>query len=71
MVHSSLSNIGITFVIFKLLGEIPDKNDKLFLHGIGLLSAVWNNFRNLLGMLEGPADYYFLVLLLLITLGHC
>ena len=59
MERSSLLNIGIIFVISKLVENVQDENDKLFPHELGLLSAVWNNFRNLLGMLEGPADLLF------------
>ena len=32
-------NIGITVEIFKLLGKVPDENDKLVINNIGLLSA--------------------------------
>ena len=61
MVRSSFLNIGIiTFAIFKLLGKVPDENVKLAINDIGLLSAVWNNFRNLLGILEGSVDLLFL-----------
>ena len=60
MVQSSFLNIGITFAIFKLLGKVQDVSDKLATNDIGLLSAVWNNFRNLLGILEGPVDLLFL-----------
>ena len=59
MVLSSFLNIGITFAIFKLLGKVLDENDKLAINDIGLPSAVWNNFRNLLGILEGPVDLLF------------
>ena len=40
MVRWSFLNIGITFAIFKLLGKVPDENDKLAINDIGLLSAV-------------------------------
>ena len=56
MVQSSFLNIGITFAIFKLLGKVPDENDKLAINDIGLPSVIWNDFRNLLGILEGPVD---------------
>ena len=59
MVWLSFLNIGITFAIFKLLRKVPDENDKLAMNDIGLLSAVWKNFRNLLGILEGPVDLLF------------
>ena len=29
------------------------------INDVGLLSAVWNNYRNLLGILEGPVDVLF------------
>ena len=59
MVQSSFLNIRSTLAIFKLLGKGPDENDKLTINDIGLLSAVWNNFRNLLEILEGPVDLLF------------
>ena len=59
MMGSSFLNIGITFAIFKLSGKVPDENDRLAINDIGLLSAVCNNFRNLLGILEGPVDLLF------------
>ena len=40
MVRSSFLNMGIIFAIFKLLGKVPDENDKLAVNDIGLLSAV-------------------------------
>ena len=52
-------NIGITVEIFKLLGKVPDENDKLVINNIGLLSAGWKKFSNLLGMLEGSVDLLF------------
>ena len=52
-------NIGITVEIFKLLGKVPDENDKLVIDNIGLLNADWKNFSNLLGMLEGSVDLLF------------
>ena len=58
-----LKYIMIAFVVFKLLGKIPDENHKLVINDIDLISAVWNNFTNLLGILGGPVIYYFLVLL--------
>ena len=41
------------------LGTVPDKNGKLIVKYVGLLSAVSNNFRNLLGMLEGSLDLLY------------
>ena len=40
MERSSLLNIGIIFVISKLVENVQDENDKLFPHELGLLSAV-------------------------------
>ena len=57
MVQSYFLNIGITFPIFILLGKVPDEIEKLLINDTGLLSPVWNNFRNLLGILEGSADF--------------
>ena len=51
--------IGIIFAIFKFAGKIPVENDKLAISNIGLLRGVWNNFRNLIGILEGPVDLSF------------
>ena len=34
MVRSSFLNIGITFAILKLLGKVPDENDKLVINDI-------------------------------------
>ena len=48
MVRSSFLNVGIIFAILKLLGKLPDKNDKFVISDSGLLKAVWNNFKNLL-----------------------
>ena len=59
MVRLSFLKIGVTFANFKLLRKVPDENDKLAMNDIGLLSAVWKNFRNLLGILEGPVDLLF------------
>ena len=56
MVRSSYLNIEITVAVFKLLGKFSDEDDKLSINDIGLLSAVWNKFRNLQGILEGPVD---------------
>ena len=70
-----LINIGITFAIFKLIGKVPEENDKLVINDTGLLKAVWNNFRNLHGTIEGPVDlvsffitdnFYYLLLPLLV-----
>ena len=59
MVRSSFLNIGIIFAIFKLFGKVPDENVKLAISDIGFLSAVWNNFRNFLGILEGSVNLLF------------
>ena len=56
LVWSSFLKIGIKFAVFKLAGKIPVENDKLAISDIGLLRGVWNNFRNLIGILEGPED---------------
>ena len=45
----SCLNVGLTFAIFRLL-------KKLAINGIGLLGAIWNDFRNSLGILEGLVD---------------
>ena len=66
-----LKYIRIAFVVFKLLGKIPDENHKLVINDIDLISAVWNNFTNLLGILGGSVIYYFLLLLLLAAFRHC
>ena len=51
MVQSSSLSIGITFTNFILLWNLTDENNKF---AIGLLRAVWNNFKSLLGILAGP-----------------
>ena len=40
MVRSSFLNVGIIFAILKLLGKLPDKNDKFVISDSGLLKAV-------------------------------
>ena len=42
-----------------MIGKVPDENDKLVINDIGLLSAVWKDFRNLLGILERSIDLLF------------
>ena len=37
--------------LHKLSGSLPVENDKFAISDIGLLRAVWNNFKNLLGIL--------------------
>ena len=60
MVRSSFLNIGVTFAIFKLSGKLPVENDKFAISDIGLPRAVWNDFKNLLGILAGPIDLQLL-----------
>ena len=48
-----------TFAVFRAEGKFPVEKDVLAIKDVGLLSEVWNNFRNLLGMLEGPVDLLF------------
>ena len=59
MVCLSFVNIGTTFAVFKLAAKFPDGDDKLANKYIGLLSGVLNNFRNLLEILNDPADLLF------------
>ena len=66
-----LQNIGITFVIFKLIRKVPEENDKLVFNDIGLLKAVWNNFRNLHGTIEGPVDLFSFLLLIIFIIYYC
>ena len=59
MVRLSFLNIGITFAIFKLSGKSLNGSDKSDIRDIDLLRAVWNNFKNLPGVLVGPVDLLF------------
>ena len=56
---SSFSYIGITFAVFKVEGKVPVKKDILAIKDIGSLSVVLKSFRNLRGMLDGPIDLFF------------
>ena len=60
MLQSCFWNIRVTFEIFKLLEKLPDENGKFIISDIDLLRTVWNNFKNLLGIL---ADSTYLLLL--------
>ena len=60
MVWSPFLNIGITFATFKLSERLLVENDKFTISDIGLLRAVWNNFKNLLKILAGPVDLLLL-----------
>ena len=60
MVRSSFLNIGITFATFKSSGKLPVEKDKFAISDIGLPRAVWNNFKDLQGFLEGPEDLLLL-----------
>ena len=53
---ASFLKIGITFAVFRFAGKIPVENDKLAISDIGVMRGVWNNFRILIGTLEGPED---------------
>ena len=44
-------------MVFKLLGRLPDENDKFAISDINFLGVIWNNFKNLL---DGPLDLLFL-----------
>ena len=59
LMWSSFLKIGITFAVFKLPGKIPVENGKLAISDIVLLRGVWNSFRNLIEILEGPEDLSF------------
>ena len=49
----------LPFAMFKAEGKVAVGKDILPTWDIGSLSEVWNNFRNLVGMLEGPVDLLF------------
>ena len=58
-VWSSFWNIEITFAIFRVEGKFPIEKVILAIKDVGSLSEVWNNFRNLVGMLEDVVDLLF------------
>ena len=45
---SSFPKTGTTFAVFKLKKKIPVENDKFAISDNGLLTAVSNNFTNLM-----------------------
>ena len=47
------------FAVFKAEGKVPVEKDILAIKDIGSLSVVLKSFRNLRGMLDGPIDLFF------------
>lgn len=55
----SFLNVESKFAILKPEGKFPVEKEILAIQDIVSLTKVWNNFRNLVEMLEGSVDLLF------------
>ena len=56
---------GITFAIFSTTGKVPVEKERFIIKDIGLLSSFLNNFKNLVGILNGPKALFLFKSLIL------
>ena len=62
---SSILKKGVTFPNFCINGKIPVEKERFIIKDIDLLSSFWNNFKNLVGILNGPEALFLFKSLIL------